>query len=106
MLVPLDRLKTNAGRRWAAARANRLVRIISGGWYWRKSRAGYTDLKESAGIYTFADAMDASFHCGPEKMVVYEFLPPGDGAPTQEPRGPATLLLKLSGPRITCMETT
>ncbi len=93
MKVKLERIKTKAGREWAARRLDRLVYIIGEGWFWRKERSGYTDQRDKAGIYTLADALNASAHCGPEKHIVYEFLPIGEWSPTQEPRGPAILLL-------------
>ena len=39
--------------------------------WWRPERAGYTTLLETAGVYSFADAYDATKHCGPEKRIVY-----------------------------------
>ena len=95
MRITLERIKSAAGKRWASARRDRLVRIIGGGWYWRKNRAGYTDAKEAAGIYTLEDALNASGHCGEEKHIVYEFLPAGAGKPTQQSSGSARLLLAM-----------
>lgn len=96
MRIKLERIKgTKAGKRWAALRAQRLVRILGEGWYWRHSRCGYTDVKTSAGIYTLDDALNASGHCGEEKRIVYEFLPLGEGEVTQESGGPARLLLAM-----------
>ena len=95
MRVALERIKTDAGRRWATARKDRLVRIIAEGWwYWRPNRIGYTNLAERAGVYTLEDAIDASGHCGTEKRIVYEFLPEGQYEPTQAPSGPAMLMLR------------
>lgn len=94
MRIQLERIKTNAGKRWASSRTERLVRIISTGYFWKRNRRGYTGERDQAGVYTFADALNASAHCGPEKHVIYEFLPHGEGAPTQEPSGPARLLLR------------
>ena len=96
MRIKLERIKgTKAGKRWAALRAHRLVRILGEGWYWRRSRCGHTDVKASAGIYTLEDALNASCHCGEEKRIVYEFLPLGKGEVTQESSGPARLLLAI-----------
>ena len=92
MKIKLERLKTSAGRKWLSTKLDRPVRIIGEGWYWKKNRAGYTDQKESAGIYLMGDAWNASAHCGEEKRIVYEFLK--EGTPTQEPMGKAHLLLK------------
>lgn len=94
MRITLERIKgTNAGKRWSALRAQRLVLILGEGWYWKRSRCGYTDMKASAGISTLEDALNASGHCGEEKHIVYEFLPLGEGEVTQESGGPARLLL-------------
>lgn len=44
--------------------------------WWRANGSGYsTDIAE-AGIYTFEDAFARSHHCGPEKGIEYEVLPP------------------------------
>ena len=95
MRVWLQRLKTGAGKKWCAARADRLVRIKSNGYYWRNNRCGYTSSRSDAGVYTFADALDASAHCGPEKWVQYEFVGADEQVvPTQESAGPAKLLLR------------
>lgn len=94
--ISLERLKPRR-QRWTARMGQRLVRIWSGQWgsYWAPERNGYTRRIEEAGVYTLADALDASGHCGPEKRICYEFLPAGSGAPTQEARGAAALLLDV-----------
>lgn len=84
MKITLERINTSAGWKWAESRFNRLVRIVGDGWYWRPNRCGYTDCICQAGIYTLADALNASSHCGTEKHIVYEFLPDGEGKPTQQ----------------------
>lgn len=93
--VTLERIDHNR-KRWLSRLGSRLVRIYSGQWgaYWRPDRSGYTGFAES-GVYTFADAFDASGHCGPEKRIIYEFLPKDTLInPTQESRGKAVLLLR------------
>lgn len=96
MRITLERINTKVGRQWANSKADRLVRIIGAGWYWRKNRAGYTDDGLQAGVYTLRDALDASSHCGPEKHIVYDFLPAGQGEITQPERGKAQLLLQTA----------
>ncbi|MGB5217379.1 MAG: hypothetical protein WBN66_03675 [Smithella sp.] len=41
--------------------------------YWRPNAAGYTDCKEMAGVWPFADAFKRTRHCGPEKMIEFHF---------------------------------
>ena len=94
MRLSLERLKTKVGLTWLNSRLDRPVRIIGDGWYWRKNRAGYTDCKCLAGVYTMGDAWNASSHCGPEKRIRYEFLKDLTAKTTQESRGKAKLLLQ------------
>lgn len=97
--IALTRLKrSKAGMRWAfdPVRAEKRVMIRGGGWYWRPNRSGHTDQASEAGVYTFADALDASSHCGAEKSIVYEFVE-DDRPLTQEPKGPAMLMLRTRG---------
>jgi len=97
LVIDLERLKTKAGKKWLKKTRllNHCVYLIGEGWFWREQRAGYTDVKSSAGIYTFADALDASFHCGAEKRIQYMFVDNDSLQPTQEPKGKAKLMLKL-----------
>lgn len=92
-MIKLERLKTKTGRAWLAKNAHRTVMIWSNEWcrWWGTDRAGYTSDIKQAGIYTFADAFDASGHCGGEKGIRYKFC---DGTPTQEARGAAQLMLR------------
>lgn len=65
--------------------------IYSGEWqqYWGPDRCGYTPYKPGtapprhteAGVYDFEDAVDATFHCGPEKKIEFHFLPRPKGRP-------------------------
>ena len=58
------------------------VRIWSGehhAW-WRENRCGYTTHKMEAGIYRFADAYDATAHCGPEKRIQLQRVGIWDGS--------------------------
>lgn len=58
--------------------------IWSGQWsqYWGPNSRGYTPYKPGAappnhteaGIYTFAEALDSTWHCGREKRITFEFL--------------------------------
>lgn len=85
---------------WKTEHGHRLVRIWSGEWnsYWRPSRSGYTTDVAQAGVYRLDDAIDASGHCGPEKRIVYEFLPKNTKVlPTQESAGDPQLMLRLGG---------
>ncbi len=87
MKIRLERLKSKAGIKWLQSRLDRPVRIIGGGWYWRKNRRGYTDCPLTAGIYEMGEAWNASSHCGKEKGIIYEFL--GSGSPTRESKTPS-----------------
>lgn len=88
MRLKLERLKSKAGLTWlnSSDRLGRPVRIISSGMYWRKNRAGYTECKCNAGVYSMADAWNAARHCGPEKRVHFEFLKDRNAVLTQECR--------------------
>jgi len=94
MKIELERLKTKTGRKWLAKNAHRAVMIWSNQWcrWWAPDRSGYTSDIKQAGIYTFADAFDASGHCGKEKGIQYEFC---GGISTQEARGAAQLMLRV-----------
>lgn len=50
------------------------VRIYSGehGAYWRPNGCGYCCCIEAAGVYSFGDAFNRTWHCGPEKGIWYE----------------------------------
>jgi hypothetical protein len=39
--------------------------------WWRPNAAGYTTVRENAGVYLFEDAYDRTRHCGPEKKIEY-----------------------------------
>ena len=41
--------------------------------YWRANGAGYTTCQRDAGRYTFGDAWGRTYHCGPEKKIIFEF---------------------------------
>jgi len=44
--------------------------------WWRANGSGYAEDIADAGIYTFQDAWGRSSHCGPEKQIEYDILPP------------------------------
>lgn len=62
--------------KWRDEHGTKLVRIWSGEWrlYWRPNGAGYTPDSGEAGVYTLADAIQRTRHCGPEKHIVYRFI--------------------------------
>lgn len=64
-------------KRWPTLKrhlAGQFVRIFSHEWgaYWRADYSGYTPKRDEAGIYKFEDALEHTFHCGPEKGIEYE----------------------------------
>lgn len=62
-------VKWKGRERWSRQR----VRIWSAehGVWWRPNCEGYTIHEDAAGVYDFADAYDATKHCGPEKLISY-----------------------------------
>lgn len=50
------------------------VRIWSGehNAWWRANCRGYTIYSSAAGLYSFADALANTRHCGPEKRIFFE----------------------------------
>ena len=56
------------------------VRIYSGEHraFWRANGAGYTLHPIDAGVYPFADAYDATKHCGPEKEIEFHDVTKAD----------------------------
>lgn len=46
--------------------------------WWRPNGNGYTSQPDQAGLYDFADAYDATKHCGPEKQIAYEVVSAGE----------------------------
>ena len=81
-MIPLN--KINSIRRKSPGKiaeylkkhGEKAVRIWSNQWgvYWRSGRAGYTHQRDEAGIYTLADAFNATSHCGQEKGIYYDFI--------------------------------
>jgi hypothetical protein len=73
----LENLKSPRIVAYLTRNGQRPVRIWSNQWHlwWRPGRCGYTDSIYQAGVYTLADALDASHHAGDEKEIYYEFLP-------------------------------
>lgn len=94
-MISLERLKTKTGMAWMQKNKDKKVMIHSGecGLYWRPNRSGYTYLENEAGVYTLADAYDASGHCGRGKCISYKLC---SREITQEPRGKAKLLLSIA----------
>lgn len=87
-----DAVRMEYFRRYPASKLTRLwsgwqVMIRSSGGLWRHEGKGYTNRKSEAGIFTLRDACARTFHCGPEKRVVFlsEQHEQGDGIlPTAE----------------------
>ena len=57
-----------------------LIYVGDGHCYWRENGCGYTN-HYYAGVYTRADAIARTHHCGPEKKVELHSVPP-DHIPT------------------------
>lgn len=77
MTIELTRIKKNRVRKRVESRwGDRLCRIWSAEWglYWRPNGCGYTVHPDQIGIYTLADALRRSGHCGPEKHIFYELI--------------------------------
>lgn len=71
-----DAIKMEYFRQWPASKRSRLwagwlVMIRSSGGLWRPKGQGYTNRKAEAGVFTLRDACARTFHCGPEKHVVF-----------------------------------
>lgn len=49
--------------------------------WWRANRCGYTNALEAAGVYSLADAIDATHHVGPEKQIEIRNFPTLPGRP-------------------------
>jgi hypothetical protein len=45
--------------------------------WWGSGRCGYFTNLSSAGVYNFAEAYDATKHCGPEKRIEFIAVPEG-----------------------------
>jgi hypothetical protein len=83
-MIPLARInglrKLNSERvtEFLLRHGERIVLIWSAehrAW-WGPGRCGYTTDPREAGVYTLANAYDATSHCGPEKQIHYEFYYP------------------------------
>lgn len=61
---------------WRFTHGNKKCHIYSKEWhrYWRANGSGYTEDIKEAGVYTLAQALDCSSHCGPEKKIEYRFI--------------------------------
>lgn len=59
--------------------AKHLVSIRSSDGIWRENAAGFTNKKSEAGLFTLREAAIHTFHCGPEKHVVYLIAGYGNG---------------------------
>lgn len=67
-----------------ALHAGKLVYIFSGQWqqYWGPNGSGYTPYTPEfpkanhsvAGAYSWEDALERTWHCGPEKQIKFEFI--------------------------------
>lgn len=69
----LNAMKRKDGQRIRAQMLGKQVFIWSCehmAW-WRPERSGYTIHIEAAGVYSFEEAWSATFHCGPEKKIVF-----------------------------------
>jgi len=61
---------------WRFTHGDKKCYIYSKEWhrYWRANGNGYTDKVEEAGVYTLAEAIKWTHHCGPEKKIEYRFI--------------------------------
>lgn len=57
-------------------RGDRRCWIFSGQWglYWAANRCGYQEMRLLENQYSFESALRATWHCGPEKRIEFEFL--------------------------------
>lgn len=92
VILSADAVKMEYFRRYPASKLTRVwasseVMIRSSGGLWRPEGEGYTNVKSEAGVFTLRDACKHTFHCGPEKSVVFLAIhgTVGNGIlPTQE----------------------
>ena len=73
--VTLNGIKRRGLAAWKGRErwAHRKVQIWSGehrAW-WRAGGCGYVLTRDRAGVYDFADAWEATKHCGPEKKIAF-----------------------------------
>lgn len=61
--------------KWRTEKGSLKVHIFSGQWaaWWRPGGAGYTTDIKQAGVYSMAEAIERTAHCGAEKRIIYQF---------------------------------
>ena len=72
----LRRLNPAKAEMYLVRHAHKTVRIYSKehNAYWRPLASGYTTDIYKAGIYSFYEAFEYTYHCGNEKGIYFEFL--------------------------------
>ena len=72
----LTSIQRKGGERTLAKLEGRIVHIWSGEHFawWREGLCGYTTNMTSAGLYPFAEALEATYKCGPEKKIVFQIV--------------------------------
>lgn len=84
-IVTLERIaRSPRAKEWLFAKP--CVHIIGDGWYWRPEGAGYTDQRDRAWIVSGQVAWDLTHHCGPEKRIRFEIIPPSVELVTGDPK--------------------
>lgn len=77
-LIVLQRMKAKGvacqKERWFLGKKKVYIWSAEHCGYWRSDAAGYTCLADDAGVYDYEDARRRTWHCGPEKKIVFEMV--------------------------------